>query len=102
MTIVTGEIVVARKGRPPRVPNERRVYLRVYFAESEFARVRAAATRNGQPMSVFARLAVSDAAEESGAEPIVAGDRRATNRRRRPGDDQPVELDRRRGQRRCT
>ena len=73
---------VPRKGRPPRVPNERTRYLRVYFAESELALVRQVAAKNYQSMSEFARLAVSDAAEESGAGPIVlGGDRRLRERR---------------------
>lgn len=95
---LTVESTAARKGRPPRVPHERMRYLRVYFAESEYERVRIAATLNQhKSMSEFGRLAISNAAEESGAGPIVIdAEQPRTERRRRNGYDQPIELERRR------
>ncbi len=97
----TDVMTVRRKGgRPRRVPNERIVLLRVLFSEGELERVRRAAAQNYQSMCEFSRLAISEAAEESGAGPIVLDDRRSAERRRRAGDDQPVELERRKAHRR--
>lgn len=96
VAVVVAVTLLARKGRPPRVPGERSRKIAVYFAESEFQRVRQAAAANFQSVSEFARLAMSEAAAESGAAPVLSGQPRSGDRRRRNGADQPIELDRRR------
>jgi hypothetical protein len=70
------------RGRERRVPGEPQLRVYVYLSSSELARLRQVASRNGQAISEFLRLAGNDAAEECG-EAVIFVDRRHVGSRSR-------------------
>lgn len=91
------------RGRPRRVPGQLTIRsVRFRLTESEYRELTQAVSFNcALSIGDFCRLAVNQAVSESGLRaPIVMSERRQAERRTRRGDDQPVELDRRKGSRR--
>jgi hypothetical protein len=89
------------RGRPALPRADRTVKrLNVYLTEGEYEKLRQVVSQNGHgSMSVFARLAIGEAAEECGEVVLVTVERRTRERRGAAADHQP---ERRRADRRRT
>lgn len=93
----------AQKGRPPRVPEKPTERMVIYVTTEEKASIeRAARVNQYTSVSEYGRVVLCEAAAECGEDvpESLHEERRKAERRTRHGDDQPVELERRKRVRR--